>query len=126
LAKNLRGLANLGQFGTNGFFWKTIVVQKSFVLVQSARVFSLSFFVVSGMELRGFPPVGNLTKDLEQNNFPVCHPPSGCREDDSQSVGYFVPVPKTSEVWAITYLDDYNDTAWGNICFFARLIPAYI
>jgi len=24
LAKNLRGLANLGQFGTNGFFWKTI------------------------------------------------------------------------------------------------------
>jgi hypothetical protein len=43
-------------------------------------------------------------KDLEQNNFPVCHfddrrnlkvsKDFSYRRNDSQSVGYFVPVPK--------------------------------
>jgi len=52
--------------------------------------------------------VGNIidiyNKDLEQNNFPVCHfddrrnlkvsKDLSYRRNDSQSVGYFVPVPK--------------------------------
>jgi len=41
LAKNLRGLPNLGQFGTNGFFWKTIVPEISYKILKINELIKL-------------------------------------------------------------------------------------
>jgi quinolinate synthase len=99
-------------------------------VVQTIKSMENPKVLFSGEQNCAIDALQQTTKDLEQNNFPVCHfderrnlkvsKDFSSRRNDSQSVGYFVPVPKQVIKYPLNPVCNIYNSANASDVYYSR------